>query len=87
MWIYPCRATLLAPSNALCTKKKPSPEHAPHEWTAPTYEARQQFATMDTSPAVDSKVTKRIQEVLGTLLYYARAGDCTMIPAIGSIAT
>jgi hypothetical protein len=36
---------------------------------------------------VDSKDTKRIQEVLGALLYYARAVDCTMIPAIGSIAT
>ena len=36
---------------------------------------------------MDSKDTKRIQEVLGTLLYYARAVDCTMIPAIGSIAT
>ena len=65
----------------------PRPEHAPHNWTAPTYGARQQFATMDTSPAVDSRDTKRIQEVLGTLLYYARAVDCTMIPAIGSIAT
>jgi hypothetical protein len=66
----------------------PRPKHAPHDWTAPTYGgARQQFATTNTSPAVDSKDTKRIQEVLGTLLYYARAVGCTMIPAIGSIAT
>jgi hypothetical protein len=63
------------------------PEHAPHAWTAPTYGSRQQYATHDTSPAVDSKDTIRIQEVLGTLLYYARAVDCTMITAIGSIAT
>jgi hypothetical protein len=33
----------------------PRPEHAPHDWTAPTYGARQQFTTIDTSPAVDSK--------------------------------
>jgi hypothetical protein len=63
------------------------PEHAPHAWAAPAYGSRQQFATMDTSPAVDLKDTKRVQEVLGTLLYYARAVDCTMIPAIGTIAT
>jgi hypothetical protein len=63
------------------------PEHAPHDWTAPSYGSRQQFATIDASPQVDAKDTKRIQEVLGTLLYYARAVDCTMIPAIGTIAT
>jgi hypothetical protein len=64
------------------------PEHALHDYAAPTYCSRQQFATTDTSPAVDStKDTKRIHEVLGTLLYYARAADCTMIPAIGTIAT
>jgi hypothetical protein len=62
------------------------PEHAPHDYAAPTYGPCQQFATIDTSPAVDSKDTKRIHEVLGTLLYYARAVDCTMIPAIGTIA-
>jgi hypothetical protein len=38
-------------------------------------------------PALDLKDTKLVQEVLGTLLYYARAVDCTMITAIGSIAT
>jgi hypothetical protein len=63
------------------------PEHALHNYSAPTYGSRQQFATIDTSPAVDSKDIKRIQEVLGTLLYYARAVDCIMIPAIGTIAT
>jgi hypothetical protein len=63
------------------------PEHAPYDYAAPTYGSRQQFATIDISRAVDSKDTKRIQEVLGTLLYYARAVDCTMIPAIVTIAT
>jgi hypothetical protein len=63
------------------------PEHAPHDYSTPTYGSCQQFATIDTSPAVNSKDTKRIQEVLGTLLYYARAVNCTMIPAIRTIAT
>jgi hypothetical protein len=36
---------------------------------------------------LDAKDKTRVQEVLGTLLYYARAVDCTMLAAIGSIAT
>jgi hypothetical protein len=36
------------------------PEHALHDYAAPTYGSRQQFATIDTFPAVDSKDTKRI---------------------------
>jgi hypothetical protein len=63
------------------------PEHAPYNYAAPTYGSRQQFATIDTLPAVNSKDTKRIQEVIGTILYYARAVDCTMILAIGTIIT
>jgi hypothetical protein len=39
------------------------------------------------SPALDVSDKKRIQEVLGTLLYYARAIDSTMLPAIGTLAT
>mmetsp|Transcript_35143 Transcript_35143/g.49915 ORF Transcript_35143/g.49915 Transcript_35143/m.49915 type:complete len:108 (-) Transcript_35143:166-489(-) len=41
----------------------------------------------DNSPALDTKDKKRIQEILGTLLYYARAVDSTMLPTIGTIAT
>jgi hypothetical protein len=38
-------------------------------------------------PALDLANIKRVQEVLGMLLYYARAIDYTMLVAIGSIAT
>jgi hypothetical protein len=79
---------------ALQRFKHPDPDpgkahDAPHAWNnAPTYGARQQYATfLDTSPHVDARTTKTIQEVLGTLLYYARAIDCTMLAAIGTIAT
>jgi hypothetical protein len=40
-----------------------------------------------TSPTLDSKETKLIQEILGTLLYYARAVDSTMLATIRTIAT
>jgi len=42
---------------------------------------------MDTTPALDLTDLKRVQEVLGTLLYYACAVNSTMLPAIGSLAT
>ena len=63
------------------------PEYLPHAWNAPTYGSRQQYVTHVTSELLDAKDTKRVQEVLGTLLYYARAIDCTLVPSIGSIAT
>jgi hypothetical protein len=62
-------------------------QHSPHKWASPEYGSRQQYEQHDNTPALDLKDTKFVQEVLGTLLYYGRAVDCTMITAIGSIAT
>jgi hypothetical protein len=68
---------------------KPSrPQHAPHAWVKPQYGAKTQCAPMDdTSPALDAANTKRVQEVLGTLLFYARAIDYMMLAAIGTIVS
>jgi hypothetical protein len=64
------------------------PQHSPHAWQKPSYGDKIQYAPdSDTSPALDSKETKLVQEILGTLLYYARAVDSTMLVAIGTIAT
>ena len=63
------------------------PEHTPHRWNAPVYGARQQFDSVDNTPILDLKQKLHVAEVMGTLLYYARAVDCTMIPAIGTIAS
>lgn len=68
------------------TKPK-RPEHSPHEWTTPNYGARQQYATTDSTPFIDIKQVRHVQEVVGTLLYYARAVDSTMLAALGTIAT
>jgi hypothetical protein len=68
---------------------KPSrPQHSPHVWQKPSYGVKIQYAPdPDTSPVLDAANSKRVQEVLGTLLYYARAVDSTMLTAIGTIAT
>ena len=64
------------------------PQHQPHPHTPIRYGAKQQFAEpQDVSPQLDKAGQKYIQEVCGTLLYYARAVDCTMLAALGSIAT
>jgi hypothetical protein len=64
------------------------PQHSPHAWTPPTYGATIQFAAdADNSPPLDSTQLKRLQEVVGTFLYYARAIDSTMLVALGSLAS
>lgn len=63
------------------------PQHAPHKWTEPIYGASQQLtAPEDTTEALSPAAITRIQQVVGTLLYYARAADSTMLVAIGTIA-
>jgi len=64
------------------------PQHSPHAWQKPQYGAKTQYApSEDESPLLDSAGTKHVQEVLGVLLFYARAVDSTMLPAIGTITT
>jgi hypothetical protein len=56
------------------------PEHSPHPWTAPTYGALTQLsAPGSTSPTLATTEKLCLQEIIGTLLYYARAVDCTML--------
>ena len=63
-------------------------EHSPHPWQRPNYGAKTQYAPdADESPNVDAANKTRILEVLGTLLFYARAVDSTMLTAIGELAT
>jgi hypothetical protein len=63
------------------------PEHAPYAWNAPVYGKKTQLtAPADDSPLLDKAGTTRVQQVIGTALYYARAIDMTALVAIGSIS-
>ena len=64
------------------------PEDAPHIWTKPTYGAKIQYAETqsEAEPLPQPSVT-RIQQIIGTLLYYSIAVDPTMLVAIGTIAS
>ena len=62
-------------------------EHSPHPWNRPTYGATQQLTkTPDTTDPLELSEIKRIQKIVGTLLYYALAVDETMLVALGMIA-
>jgi hypothetical protein len=59
------------------------PEHAPHMWNPPVYGAKTQYVENETtSPALSAKDANKLQQLTGTLLYYARAVDPTFIMPI-----
>ena len=63
-------------------------QHSPHAWQKPDYGAKTQYApTPDETPALDASDRNHVQTVLGTLLFYARAVDSTMLATIGTLAT
>ena len=61
-------------------------QNSPHEWRVPKYGQKTQYAEDDDSPPVPLPIKKHIQQVVGSLLYYALALDLTMLVALGSIA-
>jgi hypothetical protein len=63
-------------------------EHAPHTWNPPIYGAKTQFVKDETiSPALSNKDINKLQQLTGTLLYYARAVDPTLIMPINVLAS
>eukprot|EP00804_Cyclotella_cryptica_P025200 CCRYP_010319-RE/>CCRYP_010319-RE protein AED:0.37 eAED:0.32 QI:0/-1/0/1/-1/0/1/0/410 len=68
--------------------KPTKPQHHPYPSAPCTYGSKQQLcATADTSPAMGKQQKTFVQEVIGVFLYYARAVDCTMLTALGTLAT
>ena len=63
------------------------PQYAPHQWTVPIYGQNRQYAKPpDLSPKLDAKGKKRVQSIVGSFLYYARAIDNTILVALNEIA-
>jgi hypothetical protein len=62
--------------------------NSPHQHIAIQYGAKTQFvADKEVSPPLNKEETKYIQAVAGTLLYYARAVNPTILPALSTIGT
>ena len=71
-------------------KQKVSPQYSPHRHIPIVYATKntRQYATApDTSPLLGPKDTKYIQSVTGSFLYYGRALDNTILPALNEIAS
>jgi hypothetical protein len=63
-------------------------QNSPHPHVIPQYRAKKQYTKdKDVSPPLSEEETKYIQAVAGTLLYYARAVDTTILTALSLIPT
>ncbi len=78
-------------SKALLRFNHKNPEkiqNSPHPHIIPAYGTKIQHADQpDNSPKLDKEGTKYIQQIAGTLLYYGRVVDITILPALSSIAS
>ena len=64
------------------------PQHAPHRSAQPIYGKQQQLTPApDLSPLLDAADIRKTQEIIGTLLYYARAVDPTLLVALSTLAS
>jgi hypothetical protein len=64
------------------------PEHAPLTWNPPIYGAKTQYMEDETtSPALSDKDVNKLQQLTGTLLYYARSVDPPLIIHINVLAS
>ena len=66
------------------------PQYSPHHYQPIVYGVKgtPQFATQPaTSPELSQADTQRLQSAVGSLLYYARALDCTMLPTLNQIGS
>jgi hypothetical protein len=63
-------------------------QHSPHAWTKPQYGRHPQLTPPpdDTEPLLPAELT-HIQETIGTLLFYGSIIDCTILVALGTIAS
>jgi predicted protein tyrosine phosphatase len=63
------------------------PQHTPSKYTTPVYGAKTQYATQDDTPPIMTKQCLNIQKVTGSVLYYARAVDPTVLMPLNDITT
>ena len=63
------------------------PVNAPTRYIPPRYGSGDQTPIQDASPPVNAAATKRIQEIVGVMLYYARALDATHLTAVSKVGS
>jgi hypothetical protein len=63
------------------------PQHTPSWYVTPVYGAKTQYATKDETPPLTAQQCLTIHKVTGSILYYARAVDPTVLMPLNDIAT
>ncbi len=64
------------------------PQHSPHAHREIVYGAKEQLLPdADTSPPLTAAGVKRIQGIVGSLLYYARAVDNKLLATLSAISS
>lgn len=87
MWYLHARVHLKKALNRFTHETPKRPQHAPSKWTALQYGAKIQYADDDDDlPALGPTAVTKLQQIIGTMLYYARAVDNMMLVALGSLA-
>jgi hypothetical protein len=77
-------------SNVLSKFQHDAPKHPQYtlsQYVTPVYGAKTQYATRDETSPLTSKQCITIQKVTGSVLYYARAVDPTVLMPLNDIAT
>jgi hypothetical protein len=63
------------------------PQDTPSPYVMPVYGANNQYATHDETPPLTSKQCINIQKVTGSIFYYARAVEPTLLMSLSDIST
>jgi hypothetical protein len=63
------------------------PQHTPSRYATPVYGAKTQYATKDETPPLAARQCLTIQKITGSVLYYAKAVDPTVLMPLNGIAT
>jgi hypothetical protein len=63
------------------------PQHTPSRYGMPVYGAKTQYTTQDETPPLAAKQCINIQKVTGSVLYYARAVEPTVLMPLRDIST
>jgi hypothetical protein len=64
-----------------------NPQHTPSQYVTPVYVTKTQYATKDETSTLTAEQCITIQKVTGSVLYYARAVDPTVLMPLNDIAT
>jgi hypothetical protein len=62
------------------------PQHTPFKYITPVHGAKNQYETRDKRPTLSANQFTNIQNITGSVLYYARAVDPTIVMPVNGIA-